>query len=130
MRLRNMLKICLVFWKSEPQYAYKRYAYKKQTCKCTLDAYSAVRFPYYCMFCKSQLTRTKVRGSNIYECTNNFSLPGSHEKFKKAEQLHNDAQIMSAMEKVNYIKVTTSKNMTAASESTSGFCINWETVKG
>ena len=29
MRLRNMLKICLVFWKSEPQYAYKRYAYKK-----------------------------------------------------------------------------------------------------
>ena len=30
MRLRNMLKICLVFWKSEPQYAYKRYAYKKK----------------------------------------------------------------------------------------------------
>ena len=24
-----MLKICLVFWKYEPQYAYKRYAYKK-----------------------------------------------------------------------------------------------------
>ena len=24
-----MLKICLIFWKSEPQYAYKRYAYKK-----------------------------------------------------------------------------------------------------
>ena len=24
-----MLKICLVIWKSEPQYAYKRYAYKK-----------------------------------------------------------------------------------------------------
>ena len=24
-----MLKICLVFWKSEPQYAYKCYAYKK-----------------------------------------------------------------------------------------------------
>ena len=30
MRLRNMLKICLVFWKSEPRYAYKRYAYKKK----------------------------------------------------------------------------------------------------
>ena len=30
MRLRNMLKICLVFWKSEPQYAYQRYAYKKK----------------------------------------------------------------------------------------------------
>ena len=29
MRLRNMLRICLAFWKSEPQYAYKRYAYKK-----------------------------------------------------------------------------------------------------
>ena len=28
MRLRNMLKICLVFLKSEPQYAYKCYAYK------------------------------------------------------------------------------------------------------
>ena len=26
-----MLKICLVFWKNETQYAYKRYAYKK-TC--------------------------------------------------------------------------------------------------
>ena len=24
-----MLKICLVFWKSKPQYAYKRYTYKK-----------------------------------------------------------------------------------------------------
>ena len=24
-----MLKICLVFWKSEPRYAYKLYAYKK-----------------------------------------------------------------------------------------------------
>ena len=25
-----MLKICLVFWESERQYAYKRYAYKKK----------------------------------------------------------------------------------------------------
>ena len=25
-----MLKICLGFWKSEPQYAYKRYAYRKK----------------------------------------------------------------------------------------------------
>ena len=30
MRLRNMLKICLVFSKSEPQYDYKRYACKKK----------------------------------------------------------------------------------------------------
>ena len=30
MRLKNMLKICLVFCKSEPRYAYKRYAYKKK----------------------------------------------------------------------------------------------------
>ena len=29
MRLRNILKTCLAFRKSEPQYAYKRYAYKK-----------------------------------------------------------------------------------------------------
>ena len=27
-----MLKICLVFSESEPQYAYKVYAYKKKTC--------------------------------------------------------------------------------------------------
>ena len=26
-----MLKICLAFWESEPQYVYKRYAYKKNT---------------------------------------------------------------------------------------------------
>ena len=32
-----MLKICLVFWKSEPQYAYKRYAYKKHVCFYSLD---------------------------------------------------------------------------------------------
>ena len=25
-----MLKIYLVFWKTEPQYAYKRYAYKRK----------------------------------------------------------------------------------------------------
>ena len=31
MRLMNMLKICLAFRKSKPQYACKRYAYKK-TC--------------------------------------------------------------------------------------------------
>ena len=36
MRLRNMLKICLVFWKPESQYAYKRYAYKK-TCNLKLE---------------------------------------------------------------------------------------------
>ena len=26
-----MHKICLVFWKSEPHYALKRYAYKRKT---------------------------------------------------------------------------------------------------
>ena len=30
MGFRNMLKICLVFWKSELRCDYKRYAYKKQ----------------------------------------------------------------------------------------------------
>ena len=25
-----MLKMCLVFWKSEPRFAYKHYAYKKE----------------------------------------------------------------------------------------------------
>ena len=29
-----MLKICLVFLESEPQYAYKRYAYKKKHVHC------------------------------------------------------------------------------------------------
>ena len=37
-----MLKICLVFWKSEPQYAYKRYAYKK-TCIPLIVTVEAVR---------------------------------------------------------------------------------------
>ena len=32
-----MLEICLVFWESEPQYAYKRYAYKKT---CNVDKVS------------------------------------------------------------------------------------------
>ena len=29
MRLKNMLRICLVFLTSEPHYAYEQYAYKK-----------------------------------------------------------------------------------------------------
>ena len=33
MRLRNMLMMCLVFWKSEPHYAHKRYAYKNISSK-------------------------------------------------------------------------------------------------
>jgi len=34
-----MLKICLAFWKSEPQYAYKRYAYK--------NMYVSSKFKYF-----------------------------------------------------------------------------------
>ena len=37
-----MLKICLVFWKSEPQYAYKRYAYKNK---------HVLEYMYACLFC-------------------------------------------------------------------------------
>ena len=33
-----MLKICLAFWESEPQYAYKRYGYKEQYCTSTEDS--------------------------------------------------------------------------------------------
>ena len=32
MRLRNVLEICLVFWKTGHRYAYKRYVYVKKTC--------------------------------------------------------------------------------------------------
>ena len=32
-----MLNICLMFWESEPQYAYKRYAYKKNMYPSILD---------------------------------------------------------------------------------------------
>ena len=39
-----MLRICLVFWKSEPQYAYKRYAYKKT---CMLIKSSSLRLWLY-----------------------------------------------------------------------------------
>ena len=38
-----MLKICFVFWKSEPQYAYKRYAYEK-TCIFINTLNNCVRF--------------------------------------------------------------------------------------
>ena len=38
-----MLKTCLVFWKSEPQYAYKRYAYNKNMYSIPLD-YSISKF--------------------------------------------------------------------------------------
>ena len=37
-----MLRICLVFWESEPQYAYKRYAYKKLKCKPSIQAVSLI----------------------------------------------------------------------------------------
>ena len=30
MRLRNILRLCLDFWNSEPHYAYKRHAYKRK----------------------------------------------------------------------------------------------------
>ena len=56
MRLRNMLEICLVFCKPEPQYAFKRYAYKK-TCNGLLRIISSI----YLLFCISllySLTRT------------------------------------------------------------------------
>ena len=50
MRLRNMLKICLVFWKSEPEYAYKRYAYKKKKhvpqISHSLNSYTSYRNSY------------------------------------------------------------------------------------
>ena len=38
-----MLKMCLVFWKFEPQYAYKRYAYKKKHV-CLLYRRSAIQY--------------------------------------------------------------------------------------
>ena len=48
-----MLKICLVFWESEPQYAYKRYAYKKKHVVAksrfwdtTMDLVSEIKFGF------------------------------------------------------------------------------------
>jgi len=44
-----MLKICLVFWESEPQYAYKRYAYKKTNMyqsKCAANLFKRCYFWY------------------------------------------------------------------------------------
>ena len=38
-----MLKICLVFWKSEPHYAYKRYAYKRKTCMMVMMSISDLK---------------------------------------------------------------------------------------
>ena len=42
-----MLRMCLVFWKSEPRYAYKHYAYKK-TC---IALYRALGKPYNLRVC-------------------------------------------------------------------------------
>ena len=49
MWLRKMLKICLVFWKSEPQYAYKRYAYKK-TCMFLLSRYTLFKLKFALLY--------------------------------------------------------------------------------
>ena len=50
MMLRNMLKKCLVFCKSEPQYAYKRYAYKRKNMYLPMIVYlSCSKLVYY--FC-------------------------------------------------------------------------------
>ena len=44
-----MLDICLVFWKSEPQYAYKRYAHKKHVdCQRCLLANVIIKLPNQC----------------------------------------------------------------------------------
>ena len=38
-----MLEICLGFWKSESQYAYKRYAYKKKhVCKSCPQVFESI----------------------------------------------------------------------------------------
>ena len=50
MRLRNMLKICLAFWKIDPQYAYKRYAYKKNMCLLSCWDRKVVPFFYFQIF--------------------------------------------------------------------------------
>ena len=52
MRLQNMLNTCLAFWKSEPQYAYKRYAYE---CSPKID-----------------LNHTLQVGSNNFPCYRGF----------------------------------------------------------
>ena len=63
MRLRNMLKICLVFWKSEPQYAYKRYAYKKKTCMSPMS--SSERFSIaLSLLIKLRPPQAFIRGSH------------------------------------------------------------------
>ena len=56
MRLRNMLEICLVFWKSVPLYAYKHYAYKKHgenICKMEMNIY---------FFDKTPIPRYELKG--------------------------------------------------------------------
>ena len=42
-----MLKICLVFWKSEPHYAYKRYAYKRKNMYLIICGFFFPRFILY-----------------------------------------------------------------------------------
>ena len=73
MRLRNMLQICLVFWESEPQYAYKRYAYKnkhvysktclKQTCSKADTCLKQTQYfvPKYQLTCQSLINITCLK---------------------------------------------------------------------
>ena len=66
-----MLKKCLVFWESEPQYAYKRYAYKKCSCLKWLEkSFGKIFFWYHVSF--STLWRQLWHCFGIYLSFCNF----------------------------------------------------------
>ena len=44
-----MLKMCLIFLKSEPRYAYKRYAYKRNIADCLLSSESFYEIVILCV---------------------------------------------------------------------------------
>ena len=68
-----MLKICLVFWESEPLYAYKRYAYKKT---CIVSVFSLFMHP-----------RAKLDRSN--KVVQSLNLPSGFKSCQNFQRLYN-----------------------------------------
>ena len=65
MRLRNMFKICLDFWKSESQYAYKRHALKKYVSRRRVSDVKYLLFGKQSLFMESQHFRPLKRFQNL-----------------------------------------------------------------
>ena len=60
-----MFDICLVFWKSEPQYAYKRYVHRENMYLFLKDNHSSFSLPIEILVARSQMYK---RFRSIFSC--------------------------------------------------------------